>query len=85
VSAPGYVAALVPVLTGIARGGHDLPDILSTALQETAIELGSVEALVSRPGSWEAAHVEALAAPARDEIEAGAVPVRRAGRPAVDR
>jgi hypothetical protein len=68
--AHAHTDALAATLAAVAREGHDLADLLSAALARVAVELGSVEALTAaRPGSWEAGHVEALAGPARYELD----------------
>ena len=50
--------------------GCNLPDLLSTALVEIARERGGSWALIAhRSGSWEATHVQALAAAADYQIQ----------------
>lgn len=48
----------------------NLPELLRSALEALAVNLGSVEAVIEhRSGSWEAGHVEALAAGANWILE----------------
>ena len=50
--------------------GYNLPDLLSSALVTVAYERGGSHALIShRPGSWEATHVQALAAEADYQLD----------------
>lgn len=57
------VAALRDALDSCDRSGWNLPELLSSALEELGRERGGTAALVAhRPGSWEATHVVGLAA-----------------------
>lgn len=55
------VTAIAETLVSVAKSGGSVADVLTGALGEAAERLGSVCALVDRPGSWEAAHIVRLA------------------------
>jgi hypothetical protein len=53
-------AAIRAALIECDDTGHNLPELLSMALTEVAMEQGSFRLIEHRPGSWEATHIEAL-------------------------
>ena len=58
--------------------GYNLPDLFSIALSDIAVALGGSHALVAhRSGSWEATHVQALAARADLQLDHCSNPSRR--------
>jgi hypothetical protein len=61
--ADALTAALVAAEAACEANAWSFPDLLRECLEGVALELGGVEALVrTRPGSWEADHLRALAA-----------------------
>ena len=58
--------------------GGNVPDLISAALMQAAYGLGGSSRLVQhRPGSWEATHVQALAAGADYQLDLDAEQTRR--------
>lgn len=59
---PSYTSAAIDAITEAVEHESDLGGWLSLVLVYVAARKGSLDALTAgRPGSWEAAHVEALA------------------------